>query len=57
METQYENIVYIQDPDGVQYAIDPTTMVFEVELVKDLWIYEQNAQIVKYIVGETQKPL
>ena len=28
-----------------------------IRLIKDLWIYGKNTQIVKYIVGETQKPL
>ena len=36
--TQYENVVYIPDPsDNVvaSFSIDPTTIVYKVELVKE----------------------
>ena len=38
--TQYENVVYVSTPDvsdnvGAPFSIDPTTIVFEVELFKE----------------------
>ena len=41
-------------PKGTQWF--PQIGLFVVQ-AKDLWIYGQNTQIVKYIVGGTQKPL
>ena len=31
--------------------------IHAIAVPKDLWIYERNTQIAKYIVGGTQKPL
>ena len=42
----------------IQILVDQLTLSQsgEADYAKDLWIYEQNTQIDKYIVGGTQKP-